>query len=95
MERQGNIYIADGIAPGKYLLKVSQKHHFEPSIVTNSDSYELILYYGYITIAPKKIVFAKVDASQHLKIMEERSAKTVSIEPLLYSEDVVCSLRDS
>ncbi|MGB1243473.1 MAG: hypothetical protein ACPG49_13175, partial [Chitinophagales bacterium] len=36
MERQGNVYIADGIAPGKYLLKVSQKHRFEPTVVTNS-----------------------------------------------------------
>ncbi len=95
MEKQGNVFIAEGITPGTYLLKVSQKQRFEPSVVTNSDSYEVILYYGYITIAPKKVIVAKVDSSQHLRILGERSTKTVSITNSPCFRADACLLRDS
>ena len=95
MEKQGDMFVAAGIAPGTYLLKVSKKQQFQPSVATNSDSYEFILYYGYITIGPKRVIFAKVDASQHLRILGERNTKTVSIEHSLELRPPVFRLRDS
>ncbi|MEZ4883110.1 MAG: hypothetical protein R3E32_00145 [Chitinophagales bacterium] len=95
MKQHGDVFVAEGIAPGKYLLKVSHRQAFHPSMATNADSYEIIFYYGYIQIAPKKVIVAKLDSSKHLQILEERNTKTVSIESQPYSQQGFCLLQDS
>ena len=95
MKKQGDSFVVEGIEPGRHLLRISQKQHFQASMATNSEYYEVVLYYGYVEIAPKKVIFAKLDESQHLRILKERATKTVATEPLQYRECAFCFLRDS
>lgn len=95
MKKQGDVFIADGLAPGKYLLTVSQKQYFQPTIATNAESYKWILYSGYIQIAPKKVIFANVDIDRHYNIMGERPTKSVFSPHFLDLECEACLLQDS
>ncbi|MFK7907386.1 MAG: hypothetical protein AB8B69_19785 [Chitinophagales bacterium] len=95
MEKQGDVFIADGLAPGKYLLTVSQKQYFQPTVATNAESYKWILYSGYIQIAPKKVIFANVDIGRHYNILGERPTKSVFSPRLLDLECEACLLQDS
>ncbi len=97
LKKQGSYYVANGIKPGKYLLTIQQEQHFISSILTNSESYEWVLYCGYIQIPPKRVIYAQIDAIQNFRIIRNQATKTVinTTTHLPYWERVVCLLRDS
>lgn len=84
------LLIADGLMPGKHLLKITQQ-----VLDTNSKTggtFEKTVYYGYIEINPKREVFAYITQDLKFKIAKENETNTV-YEPVIYqnvNENIAC-----
>jgi hypothetical protein len=84
------MHTIEGLQPGKYLLKVTELEA-EVLLAKTSGSEvkqkytERLVYYGYINIAPKRVIFAYINNQRKFKIHKERKTNTV-YAPLPFQE---------
>ena len=74
--QSNQLHILEGIQPKRYLLKVTQDFEAE-EINERTKGYDKLLYYGYIRIAPKSVIFAYINAKGDFKVYSQRQTITV------------------
>ena len=69
---ESSTHILESVHPGKHLLRIMSQ---------SPDNVETVIFNGYISIPPKKIIFAFIDRDGIFRIACEKNTKTVHSPP--------------